>query len=52
MVVAQKQKYRSIEQDRKPRNKPMHLWIKEARQYNGEKTVSSINSAGKLDSYM
>ena len=21
------QKYRSMEQDRKPRNKPMHLWI-------------------------
>ena len=27
MVLAQKQKYRPIEQDRKPRNKPMHLWI-------------------------
>ena len=26
MVPAQKQKYRPIEQDRKPRNKPMHLW--------------------------
>ena len=26
MVMAQKQKYRSMEQDRKPRNKPMHLW--------------------------
>ena len=25
MVLAQKQKYRPIEQDRKPRNKPMHL---------------------------
>ena len=25
---------------------------KEARIYNGAKTVSSINSAGKLDSYM
>ena len=22
-----KQKYRPIEQDRKPRNKPMHLWV-------------------------
>ena len=22
-----KQKYRSMEQDRKPRNKPMHLWL-------------------------
>ena len=27
MVLAQKQKYRSMEQDRKPRNKSMHLWV-------------------------
>ena len=27
MVLAQKQKYRPREQDRKPRNKPMHLWV-------------------------
>ena len=26
MVLLPKQKYRSMEQDRKPRNKPMHLW--------------------------
>ena len=26
MVLAQKQNYRSMEQDRKPRNKPMHPW--------------------------
>ena len=26
MVLAKKQKYRSMEQDRKPRSKPMHLW--------------------------
>ena len=26
MVLAQKQKYRSMEQDRKPRGKPTHLW--------------------------
>ena len=26
MVLAQKQKYRSMEQDRKPRDKSMHLW--------------------------
>ena len=25
MLLAQKQKYRPMEQDRKPRNKPMHL---------------------------
>ena len=27
MVLAQKQKYRPMEQDRKPGNKPMHLWV-------------------------
>ena len=27
MVMAQKQKYRSMEQERKPRNKPMHLLV-------------------------
>ena len=26
MVLAQKQKYRSVEQDRKHRDKPMHIW--------------------------
>ena len=26
-VLEQKQKYRLMEQDRKPRNKPMHLWV-------------------------
>ena len=26
MVLAQKRKYRSMEQDRKPRGKPTHLW--------------------------
>ena len=25
-VLAQRQKYRSTEQNRKPRDKPMHLW--------------------------
>ena len=27
MVLAQKQKYKPMEQDRKPRNKPIHLWV-------------------------
>ena len=27
MVLAQKQKHRPMEQVRKPRNKPMHLWV-------------------------
>ena len=26
MVLAEKQKYRSMEQDRKYRDKPMHVW--------------------------
>ena len=26
MVLAQKQKHRSMEQDRKPRDKPTHIW--------------------------
>ena len=52
MVLAQKQKYRPVEQDRKPRNKPHApmgtlFLTKEARIYNGEKTASSINSPQK-----
>ena len=27
MVLAQRQKYRSMEQNRKPRDKPTHLWL-------------------------
>ena len=43
MVLAQKQKYGPMEQDRKPRNKPMGTLFltKEARIYNGAKTASS-----------
>jgi len=26
MVLAQKQKYRQMEQNRKPKDKPIHLW--------------------------
>ena len=58
MVLALRHKYRSMEQDRKPRDKPTHIWspylslIKEARVYNGEKTASSISSAGKTGSYI
>ena len=51
MILAQKQKHRPMEQERKPENKPMHLQVpyftKEARIYNGAKTASSINHAGK-----
>ena len=51
MVPAQKQKYRSMEQDRRPRDKTTHTvtlsLIKEAKLYSGEKTASSISGAGK-----
>ena len=52
MVLAQRQKYRSIEQNRKPTDKSMHLWTpylltKEARIYNGKKTISLTSGAGK-----
>ena len=36
-----------MEKDRKFREKRMHLWLKEVRIYNGEKTISSIGSARK-----
>ena len=45
-----------MEQDRKPRNEPTHLWLinlrqkeatREARLYSGGKAVSSTNGAGK-----
>ena len=44
MILEQKQKYRSMEWDRKPRNKPTHLWsfnLQQRRQdYAGEKKQS------------
>ena len=48
----QKQKYRSMEQDKKAQRKTHTQMvtlslIKEARIYNGEKTASSISGAGK-----
>ena len=47
-----KNKYRPMEQYRKPTDKPMHLtgtsfFTKEARICNGAKIASSINGAGK-----
>ena len=51
MVLAQKQKYRSMEHDRMPEINPRthgHLiLIMEARIYSEEKTASSISGAGK-----
>ena len=54
MVLAQKQKYRPMEQDIKPRKKtraPMGtlFFTKEARIYNGTKKASSIKGAGKTE---
>ena len=45
-VSHKKQKYKSMEQDRKPRNKPMYLWSTNLRQRrqeyaNGEKSLSN-----------
>ena len=52
MVLAQEQKYRPMEQDRKSRNKPMHLWVpffwlKRQEYTMGIKAASSINGARK-----
>ena len=47
MVLAQKQMYRSMEQNRELRNKPTHLQLKEARIYNGEMTISWASGVGK-----
>ena len=49
MVLAQKQKHRPMEEQRKPRDKPMGTLslAKEARIYNEEKIGSSISGARK-----
>ena len=51
MVLAQRQKYRSMEQNRKPRDKstPMNTLslTKTARLYDGDKTISLTSGAGK-----
>ena len=51
MILAQRQKCRSMKQNRKPRDKFMYLWTlyltKEAKIYNGEKTISLTSGAGK-----
>ena len=51
MMLTQKQKYRSMEQDRKPRNEDTHLgqliYDQGDQNYNGEKTVFLIRGAGK-----
>ena len=48
MVPAQKQKSRSMEQDKKPRDKPMHLiYDKGGKNIQWRKITSSISGAGK-----
>ena len=55
MVLTQKQKHGPMEQDRKSRNKPTHLWVPYFLQRRQEytmgkqytKTASSISGAGK-----
>ena len=44
MVLAQKQKYRSMEQDRKPINKPMYLWSTNLQQRRKEYTMEKRDS--------
>ena len=46
-MVAQRQKYRSMEQNRKPRDKSTLSLTKEARIYNGLKIISLTSGAGK-----
>ena len=50
MALAQRQKYRPMEQDRKPRNNLMHLWVpyfwQKRQEYTETKTVSSVSAAG------
>ena len=44
MVLAQRQKYRSMEQDRKPRDKSIHLWTPCLRQSRQEYTMEKRQS--------
>ena len=57
MVLAQKQKYRPKEQNRKPRSKPMNLWVPYVSQRRQEYTMGQRQPLqqivlGKLHSYM
>ena len=49
MVLVQKQTHRSIEQNRKSRNRPTTIWSmfdKAERISNGKKTITSTNGVG------
>ena len=47
IVLAQKQKYRPMEQDRKPRNKPIHVWVPYFWQRRQEYTMGQRQSLQK-----
>ena len=49
MVLAQRQKYWSMEQNRKPRDKSTHLWIPYLWQSRQEYTIFLTSGAGKTD---
>ena len=53
VVLAQKQIYGSMEQNKEPKHKPRHLWSISLQQRKqeykmGKKTVSSLSGAGKI----
>ena len=52
MVLAQRQKYRSMKQNRKTRDKSTHIWMpylwQGRQEYTGEKTISLTSGAGKM----
>ena len=52
MVLTQRQKYRSMEQNRKPRDKSTHLWTpyhcQRRQKYTMEKKQSLTSGAGKI----
>ena len=57
MVLAQKQKYRSMEQDRKPRDKPSHIcsnYFQQVCQEHSMRKGQSLQQMvlGKLDTHM
>ena len=57
VVPAQKQKYRTMEQDRNPRNKSMHLrvpyfWQRRQKYTMGQRQPLQYTVLGKLDNYM
>ena len=47
MVLAQRDKYRSVEKNRKTRDKSTQLWTKKAKIYNRETIISLTSGARK-----